>query len=34
MKRLIVGMSGSSGVVYGVRLLELLKSVEGWKPTW
>ncbi|MCG3170616.1 MAG: Flavin prenyltransferase UbiX [Pseudomonadales bacterium] len=29
MKRLIVGMSGSSGVVYGVRLLELLKSVEG-----
>ena len=29
MKRLIVGMSGSSGVIYGVRLLELLKSVEG-----
>lgn len=28
MKRLIVGMSGSSGVVYGVRMLELLRSVE------
>ena len=25
MKRLIVGLSGSSGVIYGVRLLEVLK---------
>lgn len=27
-KRLIVGISGASGVVYGVRLLELLRSTE------
>ncbi|UUX48761.1 UbiX family flavin prenyltransferase [Nisaea acidiphila] len=26
-KRLIVGISGASGVIYGVRLLELLKSL-------
>ena len=29
MKRLIVGMSGSSGVIYGVRMLEMLKSIGG-----
>ncbi len=29
MKRLIVGISGASGVIYGIRLLEVLKSVEG-----
>lgn len=29
MKRLIVGMSGSSGVIYGIRLLELLKTISG-----
>lgn len=28
MKRLIIGMSGSSGVVYGIRLLEVLRSVD------
>lgn len=27
MKRLIVGMSGASGAVYGVRLLEVLRAV-------
>ncbi|MEH6471589.1 MAG: UbiX family flavin prenyltransferase [Halopseudomonas sp.] len=26
-KRLIIGMSGASGVIYGVRLLELLKTI-------
>ena len=27
MKRLIVGISGASGTIYGVRLLEVLKEV-------
>lgn len=27
--RLIIGISGSSGVIYGIRLLEMLKAVEG-----
>lgn len=27
MKRLIVGISGASGVIYGIRLLEVLQSV-------
>ena len=29
MKKLIVGMSGASGVVYGIRLLEVLKDIDG-----
>ncbi len=29
LKKLIVGMSGSSGVIYGVRLLEVLKMITG-----
>ena len=29
MKRLIVGMSGASGVIYGIRMLEVLKAVGG-----
>ena len=29
MKRIIVGMSGASGVIYGIRLLEVLQEVEG-----
>lgn len=29
MKRLIIGMCGSSGVIYGIRMLEMLKEVEG-----
>lgn len=27
MKKIIIGMSGASGVIYGVRLLEVLRSV-------
>ncbi|CZY57264.1 MAG: UbiX family flavin prenyltransferase [Enterobacter hormaechei] len=29
MKRLIVGISGASGVIYGVRLLQVLRDVAG-----
>ena len=29
MNRLIVGMSGASGAVYGIRLLEILRDVDG-----
>ncbi|VAL16679.1 UbiX family flavin prenyltransferase [Enterobacter hormaechei] len=29
MKRLIVGISGASGAIYGVRLLQLLRDVAG-----
>jgi 4-hydroxy-3-polyprenylbenzoate decarboxylase len=29
MKRLIVGISGASGVIYGIRMLEVLKSIGG-----
>ncbi len=29
MKRLIVGISGASGAIYGVRLLEVLKPLEN-----
>jgi 4-hydroxy-3-polyprenylbenzoate decarboxylase len=29
MKRLIVGISGASGVIYGIRLLEMLKATGG-----
>jgi len=31
MKRLIVGISGASGVIYGVRLLEVLSRTPGWE---
>jgi 4-hydroxy-3-polyprenylbenzoate decarboxylase len=29
MKRLIVGISGASGVIYGIRMLEILKTIDG-----
>ncbi len=29
MKRLIIGMSGASGQIYGIRLLEVLKDAPG-----
>ena len=29
MKRLIVGISGASGAIYGIRILEMLKDVGG-----
>ena len=31
-RRMIVGMSGASGFIYGVRLLELLREVDV--ETW
>ena len=29
MKRLIVGISGASGAIYGIRMLEVLKAIGG-----
>jgi 4-hydroxy-3-polyprenylbenzoate decarboxylase len=29
MKRLIVGISGASGVIYGIRMLEVLKTMDS-----
>ncbi len=31
MKRLIVGMSGASGVIYGIRILEVLRELGGYE---
>ncbi|MEP8692655.1 UbiX family flavin prenyltransferase [Enterobacter roggenkampii] len=32
MKRLIVGLSGASGAIYGVRLLQVLRNVADVEP--
>ena len=29
MKRLIIGISGASGVIYGIRMLEVLRTMGG-----
>jgi len=29
MKKIVVGISGASGVIHGIRLLEVLKTVDG-----
>ena len=29
MKKLIIGISGASGVIYGIRLLEILREIEN-----
>ncbi len=31
MKRLIVGITGASGSIYGVRLLQVMQAVTGWE---
>ena len=28
-KRIIIGISGASGVIYGIRMLEILKAIDG-----
>ncbi|MGP1930583.1 MAG: UbiX family flavin prenyltransferase [Arsenophonus sp. ET-YP4-MAG3] len=31
MKKVIIGLTGASGVIYGIRLLEILSSVTGFE---
>jgi 4-hydroxy-3-polyprenylbenzoate decarboxylase len=30
-KRIVIGISGASGVIYGIRILELLKKLDEWE---
>ena len=30
-KRIVIGISGASGVIYGIRLLEILKKMGSWE---
>lgn len=30
-KRLIIGMTGATGAIYGIRLLEVLRELGGWE---
>jgi 4-hydroxy-3-polyprenylbenzoate decarboxylase len=32
-RRLVVGISGATGVAYGVRVLELARKAEEWSLT-
>jgi 3-polyprenyl-4-hydroxybenzoate decarboxylase len=34
MKRIIVGISGASGVIYGIGLLEMLKEINAVESDW
>ena len=29
MKKIIIGISGASGVIYGIRLLEILREIDN-----
>ena len=30
-KRLIIGMTGATGAIYGIRMLQILKSLDDWE---
>src|SRR5688572_16647069 len=30
-KRLIVGITGATGAVYGIRILKALRAIKGWE---
>ena len=33
-RRLVIGISGASGVIYGIRALELLQTHRTSRPIW